>query len=186
MLYVAWTQTIVLAITAGLVCWYTIETSRLRRQMVRQNEIALRPVIVPVFDMRNGERILRLENIGVGAAFNVTVEPLVQVCPLGQPGQGLRQEFRFSALTQLGSKQIGEVHFQRFWNGNLNQGPHAVFRDFLPVHGQEATTITVVFDDVEGGRYRCGIKLVPPAQFGGGCLVELLPIEKVHSCSYAR
>jgi hypothetical protein len=155
--------------------------------MVRQNEIALRPVIVPVFDMRDGERIFKLENIGVGAAFNVTVEPLVQVLPLGEPGQELRQEFRFSGLNQLGSKQSGEIHFQRFWNGTLNQGPHPhpAFRDFLPAYGQEALTITVVFDDVEGGRYRCGITLVPPAQLGMGedCQVKLLPIEKVGFCS---
>jgi hypothetical protein len=28
---------------------------------------------------RDGERIFKLENIGVGVAFNVTAEPLVQV-----------------------------------------------------------------------------------------------------------
>jgi hypothetical protein len=150
--------------------------------MVRQNEIALRPIIVPVFDNRGGERIFKLENIGIGVAFNVTVEPLIEVRPI-EPGHELRYEFRFSRLSHLGSKQVGEVQFRRFLNGNLNQGPDPAFRDFLPEPGEGRKTITVVFDDVEGGRYRCGITLVPPTQLGKDCLVELLPIEKVGSCS---
>ena len=107
MLYAVWTQTVVLAITAGLIYWYIIETSGLRKQMVRQNEIALRPVIVPVFDNRGGEPIFKLKNIGVGVAFNVTVEPLIEV-RLIEPGHELRHEFRFSRLSHLGSKQGGE------------------------------------------------------------------------------
>lgn len=181
-MFAVWTQTVVLAVTAVLICWYTRETSGLRKQMVRQNEIALRPVIVPMFDLRGGEPIFKLENIGVGVAFNVTVEPLIQVRPI-EPGHELRCEFRFSRLSYLGSKKGGEVQYQRYMNGNLNQGPNPDFRDFRPAPGQRRTTITVVFDDVEGGRYRCGITLVPPAQFGEDCLVELLPIHKVRSCS---
>ena len=181
MLYAVWTQTAVLAITAVLICWYTRETSGLRKQMVRQNEIALRPVIVPVFDNRGGKPIFKLENIGVGVAFNVTVEPLIQERSI-ELGHVLRCEFRFSRLSHLGSNKGSEVQYQRYMNGNLNQGPNPDFRDFLPAPGQRRTTITVVFDDVEGGRYRCGITLVPPAKPSEDCLVELLPIEKVGSC----
>jgi hypothetical protein len=182
MLHAIWTQTVVLAITAGLIYWYIIETSGLRKQMVRQNEIALRPVIVPVFDNRGGEPIFKLENIGVGVAFNVTAEPLIEV-RLIEPGHELRHEFRFSRLSHLGSKQGGEIQFLRFMNGILNLGPHPAYRSFLPEPGEGRKAITIVFDDVEGGRYRCGIMLVPPAQLGKDCLVELLPIEKVGSYS---
>src|SRR5260370_17370120 len=72
-----WTQTVVLGITALIIGWYTFETSRMRKEIVRQNSISLRPVVVFEFchDAAHN-RFLVAKNIGNGAAFNITTVPL--------------------------------------------------------------------------------------------------------------
>lgn len=180
MVYAVWTQTVVFAATAILIYFYTRETSGLKREMIRQNEINLRPVIVPIFEKRGAELFFKLENIGVGVAFNVKVEPLIHAFPFGEAGQELRFEFRFASLSYLASKQSRDVRVERFVNGERNLGPDPAFRNFLPAYGQEARTITIVFDDVEGGRYRGGVRVsAPETRLGGERLVELLPIAKL-------
>lgn len=182
MLYAMWTQTAVLLATAILICFYTRETSGLKKEMVRQNEISLRPVIVPILDIRGTELSFKLENIGVGAAFNVTVEPLIDVRPLDS--HELRMEFRFANLSYLASGQSRDVRFERFVNGKRNPGPDAAFRNFLPVYGHETKAVNIVFDDVEGGRHRSGFKVsAPESPLGDEYPVELLPISKLASRS---
>ena len=99
-----WAQTIVFSLTAALVCWYTIETFRLRREMVRQNEIALRPVVVPEFDRSPDGLICKLRNIGAGAAFNESIEP-VEIFRSTELGGELVFEVRFTPLPYLASGQ---------------------------------------------------------------------------------
>ena len=69
-----WVQTGVLAITAVIIVWYTIETSRMRKEIARQTSVSLRPVVVFEFCQDAAyNRTLYAKNIGVGAAFNVTL-----------------------------------------------------------------------------------------------------------------
>lgn len=68
-------QTLVLAWTAYLIKRYTDETSGLRKEMVRQNKLSLRPYVVPVFKRENNKPTLWLKNIGHGCAVNIAVSP---------------------------------------------------------------------------------------------------------------
>ena len=145
-----WVQTIVLIITAGSVCWYTWETAKLRREMVRQNEIALRPVLVPEFGRSAQELVLR--NIGVGAALNVRIKPL-EIFRSSEFGGELVIEFRFTPVAYLASAQTSQIGFERYVDGQRNPGPDAAFRNFLPGHGQSERLMAILFDDAEGGNY---------------------------------
>jgi len=71
--YAIWAQTLVLLATAIIIWRYTRETFLLRKEAVRQNDIALRPVVIPEFSMLTEKR-MRLWNIGHGAAIDIIVD----------------------------------------------------------------------------------------------------------------
>ena len=111
-------QTIVLGYTAYLVrryTWateqYTAETSELKRAMVRQNEISLRPVVVPIFEEAPGNHVLKVQNVGAACALNVRVQPVRQVFGEGETF-ATPHETRFVPLEYLAPGQSAEVQFR--------------------------------------------------------------------------
>ena len=71
-------------LTALVVLAYTVETYGMRREMVRQNEIAVEPVVIGVIESRPGSgpagqsfrRVLILRNIGKGPALFIRIPEL--------------------------------------------------------------------------------------------------------------
>jgi hypothetical protein len=72
MIVAVWVQTGVLAVTAGFVWWYTRETAKLRKEMVRQNKLTIRPIILAEITREQNPRF-SLKNVGSGCAINVVV-----------------------------------------------------------------------------------------------------------------
>ena len=155
-----WGQTFVLLITGGFVCWYTIETARLRRQMVRQNEISLRPVIVPMFEEGPNQNVFKLRNVGAGCAFNVRVQPIKRVFGENTSHQ-IPYETKFYPLDYLAAGEVAEMRWTVFSNG----APiHEKFLEnkFFPTRVTSSLIIVIAFDDVEGGGYEHEITVEPP------------------------
>ena len=72
-------------VTALIVLAYTIETQALRLEVVRQNEIAIQPLLVAGVVRRDGRPRMVLRNVGKGTAL--FVRPKDVVFP-GVPGGG--------------------------------------------------------------------------------------------------
>ena len=101
---VSWIEiinTIVLAVTAGIIAWYTVETHRLRRETVRQNELQLRPYVVPSFSATRDSYKLELKNIGKGTATNVRIDTLT--VDLDDSGEQWRCQFSTIDWIESGS-----------------------------------------------------------------------------------
>jgi len=160
MICAVWTQTIVLFITALIIGWYTFETSRLRREMVRQNEIALRPVVVPVFEEAPGKHVLKLHNVGAACAFNVKIQPLKQI--FGEEGTSLAipHETIFVPIEYLAAGNMAEVQFWKYSNGEPTN-ERFLQGKWFPRRVASPTTMTIWFDDVEGVGYAHKISVEP-------------------------
>ena len=106
---VAWVQTVVLLVTAVTLYFYTAETAALRRETVRQTKVALRPVVVPIFERKTGTSwIIRLENIGSGSAFNIKIKPHIK-----DPG-ALDIEYRFGSIDYLSPQSKAFMWYGQF------------------------------------------------------------------------
>ncbi len=159
MIYAMWAQTTIFAVTAVLVWWYTKETGKLRREMVRQNEIHLRPVVVPIFEEAPNQHVFKLQNVGACCALNVRVQPIKHMFGQSTSHQ-IPHETIFNPLDWLASGQAVEVRFTEFSNGK--QVDYKFLQNkFFPAHVTSPVTITIVFDDVEGGRYERKISIEP-------------------------
>jgi hypothetical protein len=66
------TQTIAVALTGGVVIWYTIETQLLRKETQKQTEIQIRPLVI----IEITDRTFFLKNLGFGPALNVQIRPI--------------------------------------------------------------------------------------------------------------
>jgi hypothetical protein len=188
MIIAVWAQTVILAVTAFLVWRYAHdtrtlakETAGLGRQMVRQNDITLRPYLVPILPPGPYVRDLecKLTNIGVGAALNVEVQPL-RDRRSDEPEGEFVYEFRFTPIPYLGSGQASSsLDFERFLNGKPSPPPDLAPKNFLPMHGQGERTMRVLFQDVEGTKYECAYKLRASAMLAGACNVEPVGCRKL-------
>lgn len=160
MVYAAWAQTAILALTAFLVWRYTKETAKLGREMVRQNQINLRPVVVPIFEEGPNQHVFKLRNIGAACAFNVRVQPIKQI--FGHiTSHPTPHETRFNPLDWLAPGEAVEILFTEFSNGKPDEDKY-LQNKFFPARVTSPIAITIVFNDVEGGSYEHEISVEPP------------------------
>lgn len=143
-----WLEILVLSITAALVAWYAVETTRLRRESGRQTENALRPAIVPIFEEAQGRHILKVKNVGNATAFNVRIQPIHH--EFGKPNVLIHHETRFNPIDFLEKDQVAEVRFQEYSNGTPTDDS-LIQNKFSPPRVTSPTTVTIFFDNVEGG-----------------------------------
>jgi len=165
-------QTIILAVTALIVAWYTILTSKILRETTRQTGITLRPVVVLSFRQdaaRN--RCLSAKNIGQGAAFNVRIAPL-NVVP-GTSGW----EIHFEPVHWLASQEEAEIRYkmpvvdsEKTDRGYL----------FFPQITSKSRGLRIEYEDVEGGRYRQDLTIMAHDEGApGDGEVSYAPIQKI-------
>lgn len=77
--------------TALVILWYTFETHQVRREMARQNETTIQPVVIAIIEERSAttvpaptfRRELILRNIGRGPALFLKVQDLTLTDPAG-------------------------------------------------------------------------------------------------------
>lgn len=65
---------IALILTFFALLWYAWETSRMKKELIRQNEISIRPCIVIFYEDNEGSYFFN--NVGNGPAFHVKLEEI--------------------------------------------------------------------------------------------------------------
>ncbi len=156
-----WVEIVVPLVTAVLVAWYAVETTRLRRETVRQTEIALRPAIVPIFEEAQGRHILKVKNVGNATGFNVRIQTIHH--EFGKPYRLIRHETQFDAIDFLEKDEVKEVRFREYSNGKPSDESF-IQNKFFPTHVTSPTTVMIFFDNVEGGPYESETCVEPPTQ----------------------
>jgi hypothetical protein len=146
----SWTQAAILLLTALAIIWYTLETRRLAKEVVRQNEISLRPLVLPEFAGDARQRILKLKNCGTGCALNVRISP-IPIIPADDIGLG-PAEVRFESAYYMatGENLVTPV---RVWAKGQPAQQSPFDNWFFPQYPGGEIMFTISFDDVEGGSY---------------------------------
>ena len=154
----------VLTITAAIIAWYTWETYKLRREMVRQNELQLRPYLVPSFpETREGYK-LEVKNIGSGTATNIRIDiPQINFTDV-------EVQWKYE-VTPLDSLESGVNAEAKLWhNGhptlmNILLVPQANRFQLIDADGSRQFGVPwilrLLFDDVEGARYLLEFDITP-------------------------
>ena len=133
--------------TLGVLIKYTVETTRLRKEAVRQTELSQRPYVILI---HTGSGLLSFENIGLSHALDVSIDVqhmdvfLVrfQPCHLVRKGQKVKAGFLLvgkdaeadEIIRGFGSANIGFPFFET----------HENIKDYL---------LTVRYENIEGTRY---------------------------------
>jgi len=154
---------------------YTDETAALRQETVRQNRIALRPIVLPDFRMQK-ERTLHLRNCGVGCALNVSISP-VQV-QQGDPYGVGPAELRFTILDYLPPSDGQDVRLEAWHGGSRVSQQSPLDRLFLPQYPGPAMNLEVRFEDVESQKYR--VEMAISASNAPGRQVSIGRVEEVN------
>lgn len=193
-------QTVVLTVTAGLVWWYASETQQMKKEMVHQTQLNLRLFIEPVIwaDMGNHKPRIKLKNIGSGVALNIMVEPLVMT---HDNGRYWRHEFE--GITALATGQEEEVKYDFYSQRRPLPHPSGeatademetepplanplvqifshpnAYLDPFPIMGAPRT-LTIVFQDAEGGAYQLKACVYPRVKSNRERQVKLGCIESI-------
>lgn len=163
--WTAWIQTVILALTAGVVFWYTLETYWLRKEAVHQRRILLRPVIVPQFEQLTeiSREFLILQNIGAGTALNVQVEPIVSE---DHPDA---LSWTFDLVSYIAPGKEAGVPSQHTARSKLTTAENTR-SSFMPKYASQPHEMNVRFEDTEGGKYwipirKCQAKTVSRERF---------------------
>jgi hypothetical protein len=157
-------NTVVLFVTAVIIAWYTVETYKLRRETVRQNEINLRPYLVPSFpETREGYK-LEVKNIGNGTATNIRIN----IPPMNFTDVQVQWKYEVTPLDWLESGSSIEA---KLWhNGQLSMMnillvPQANRFQLIEADGPRQMgvpwVLRLLFDDVEGARYLLEFDITP-------------------------
>jgi len=155
------------AVTALILLAYTIETQALRHEVVRQNEIAIQPVLIATTERRDGRPRVVLRNIGRGTAL------FVQPKDVTFPGDGevvvtasfgrvdyIRPDEDSVVLTGLSFRgPEGDVfelhrddldHHRRQGPNRLGDDPFAYHLD--PENAPRTYEVVIAYEDISGGQ----------------------------------
>ena len=150
--HAVWAQTIILGLTALVVLWYTLETSRMRKQIARQTSLSLRPVVVFEFQQDTApNRLLLAKNVGPGAAFNIATLPL-NIVP-GSDGW----DIHFERIYSLGSQEQKRISYKMPVVVNAADKGYL----FFPGTSSKRRDLRIEYQDVEGRRYRQDLAVHP-------------------------
>jgi hypothetical protein len=146
----SWTQAGILLLTALAIAWYTFETRRLGKEMVRQNEISLRPLVLPTFAGNAAQRSFELKNCGTGCALNVRISP-IPIALADEMGLG-PAEVRFAPEYYMAAGEDIPTPV-RVWAAGQPTRNSPFDNWFFPQYPGGEITFAISFDDVEGGSY---------------------------------
>lgn len=145
-------------VTALILLAYTIETQALRHEVVRQNEIAIQPVLIAGIERRDGRPRFVLRNIGRGPAL--FVEPQDIAFP---EEQGVRTTARFRRVDYIIPEEdaviITDMIHEGVWGeGDVLEGPReGLFADAFAYHLDPENSprpyeVIIHYEDINGQR----------------------------------
>ena len=133
--------------TLGVLIKYTVETTRLRKEAVRQTELSQRPYVILI---HTGSGLLSFENIGLSHALDVSVDVQhmdvflvrLQPCHLVRKDQKVKAGF----LLEGKDAEADEI-IRGFGSGNIG------FPFFETHENIKDYPLTVRYENIEGTRY---------------------------------
>jgi hypothetical protein len=141
-------------LTGLIVLMYTVETLGIRLEMVRQNELAIQPLVIAVLGGGEGSRQLILRNIGRGPALSIRVEDVPSTDVAGdnvpfimkvQTMDYLEPQTERAPITELVS---------------LSSATPAAYLDavpsFDPVTAVDSCRLTIQYNDI-GDQLQCSL-----------------------------
>lgn len=139
-------------IAAAIVLCYTIETRRMRKELMVQNTRAVLPFITVSFQVEGPE--LAVKNISPSPALNVTIDP---VCIDAEHGMSVS----FSTAYTLSKDE--EVVLRRTATVNGQTAYNPIWdRNFFPhITLEKEWHLTIRFQTIEGKRYKQALTFRP-------------------------
>ena len=145
----------ILAITAIIVLWYTLETSMMRKEMAKQNVILTRPIIV--LELSDGKVFYR--NNGKGPAINIHV--------LKFKVDSLNEAKKFEGNANKSSYEMPIVSYipqdaqeeMKIFKQNASKGTKGTISEpdiFFEL--AKITQTAIEYNDIEGTRYQTQIE----------------------------
>jgi hypothetical protein len=165
-LLIGWLTLAILAATAGIILWYTVETRRLRETAQQQVDLQIRPFITLRYD--DATRRLVISNIGHGVARDIAARET----NLTRGEAGPHVSVRWDSIDYLAPGQERELAGRSFLvpadgeEQELADKKRAWASNFGR-HGQRVHRVEIDYHDVAGGRYTVGYRIER-----GRCTVE--------------
>lgn len=140
----------VLALSGIAVGAYTVEAHKMRRELVRQNEISIMPFLMASIEPREfrgvapySKECLVIRNIGHGPALHIEFRSIDTVELLGH-----QYRLRFGRIDYLeaGKDVVVDV---KLWNGTPSDA------EYIFKHGLDTgpVNLNIVYQDVRGGKH---------------------------------
>lgn len=124
-------STVALIITLGVLIKYTVETTRLRKETVKQTKISQRP-FVTIYDSKYSG--IKYKNSGEGIALNIQIMPFkYRDCTIEFSKEtvlGSKEESNLSIDRKVISNETGEVFAQQVFPFEPNELKHAELDDY--------------------------------------------------------
>ncbi len=148
-----------LILATGLVLlFYTVETQGMRLEMVRQNEIAIQPVLIAGIERREGRPRFVLRNIGRGPALYVQPQDIAF-----PEEQGVQTTARFRRVDYIIPEEdaviITDMTHEGIWEeGNVVESPQeGLFADAFAYHLDPENSprpyeVIIHYEDINGQR----------------------------------
>lgn len=139
---IEYVQTGALILTLGVLIWYTVETSGLKKSAKEQNKLSVRPCIALCFP-DSQKRIPIFKNIGRGPAFNIFIKDFIPIDSRGE-------KITFSIIDFLGPDQGSEISFSLI----SPDGQIAFFKDMsMDIFPLDTYDFEVYYQYLEGDWY---------------------------------
>lgn len=154
---------VILWLTGVVVLLYTAETQGLRLEMVRQNEMAIQPLVIATIEARTEQRTaptsvnrLILKNIGRGTALYVKVKEIGFEKVMGGY---LMARFENVDYIEPGK----DAAIDAMWRGEFEGEDPSTSRDFTanldPRVAQKTYDVIILYEDISGKQHKSVVRM---------------------------
>lgn len=144
---------IILAITAGILLWYSAETKRLADLTAKQIKINIKPIITII----GVDNSLRLKNIGRNAALNISVKDVIRID--NSNNRNDKYVFKFAIITVCGSDEERGVSITPYCNDKVITASGEAdktkqyFLDYNSLAQGQTYDLIIDYEDIEKGKW---------------------------------
>ena len=148
-----WINNAILFATAIIVLWYTVETSEMKRAIVKQNLLQTRPILILELDKPH----VLLRNEGSGPALNGSVDKFKVRLLKKDRLHEVMSDYEFNSIDFIPMGKSSELIMKR---KDIESGKKGALSE-SDVFFQLGYTvyITLLYEDIEGSKYKSYIEV---------------------------